>query len=54
MGNVTSINAPTSAQMTSAASIVNQDHADVIGVPPDTFDEMEFYAAAINYIASYD
>ncbi len=54
MGNVTSINAPTSAQMTSAASIVNQDHADVIGVPPDTFDEMEFYAAAINYIASFD
>ncbi len=47
-------NAPTSAQMTSASGIVEQDHADVIGVGPDTFDELEFYAAAIGYIAYFD
>jgi hypothetical protein len=27
---------------------------DVIGLPPDTFDEMEFYAAIFDYIANYD
>ena len=27
---------------------------DVIGVGPDTFDEMEFYAAIFNYIATFD
>ncbi|MBL8018123.1 MAG: acetyltransferase [Leptospirales bacterium] len=47
-------NSPSSAQMTSTLGIVEQDHADVVGVPPDTFDEMEFYAAAIHYIAIYD
>lgn len=47
-------NAPTSAQMTSASGIVEQDHADVIGVGPDTFDELGFYAAAIGYIAYFD
>ncbi|TAL33607.1 MAG: acetyltransferase [Spirochaetes bacterium] len=54
LGYVGSINYPTSAQMTSQESRVNQDHADVIGLGPDTFDEPEFYAAIINYIASFD
>lgn len=49
-----SINAPNSAQMTSTSSVINQDHIDVIGVGPDTFDEPEFYAAIFNYIATYD
>jgi hypothetical protein len=40
--------------MTSKAAIVEQDHLDVIGVPPDMFDEMKFYAAIIDYIAYYD
>mgnify|MGYP001393281573 CR=1 FL=1 len=54
LGYVGSINYPNSAQMTSAADIVNQDHLDVIGVGPDMFDEMEFYAAVFDYIAYYD
>ena len=37
--------------MTSHAWKINQDHLDVIGVPPDTFDEMEFYAAITDFIA---
>jgi hypothetical protein len=49
-----SLNAPTSAQMTYMTGVINQDHADVIGIGPDTFDENEFYAAAIDYIAYYD
>lgn len=53
-GNVTNINAPSATAMTSKVNVVNQDHIDVIGVGPDTFDEMEFYAAAIHYIATYD
>lgn len=53
-GNVTNLNAPTSTQMTSASSVINQDHLDVVGVPPDTFDEMEFYAAIFNFIAAKD
>jgi hypothetical protein len=40
--------------MTSTSSVINQDHLDVVGVPPDTFDEMEFYAAVIDYIGYYD
>ena len=54
VGQVTNLNAPTSAQMTSTSSVINQDHLDVVGVPPDTFDEMEFYAAVIDYIGYYD
>jgi pimeloyl-ACP methyl ester carboxylesterase len=53
-GHVSNLNAPTSTQMTSSANIVVQDHLDVVGVGPDTFDEMEFYAALIDYIAAYD
>jgi hypothetical protein len=40
--------------MTSMASVIDQDHLDVVGVGPDTFDEMEFYAAIFEYIANYD
>ncbi|MDY7232021.1 esterase/lipase family protein [Hyalangium rubrum] len=54
LGNVTNLNAPTSAQMTSSSSVINQDHMDVIGVGPDTFDEPEFYATIIDYIALHD
>jgi pimeloyl-ACP methyl ester carboxylesterase len=54
LGYVSNLNAPTSAQMTSSADVINQDHIDVIGVGPDTFDEMEFYAAIFNYIAAND
>jgi pimeloyl-ACP methyl ester carboxylesterase len=54
LGYLTNLNAPTTAQMTSSSDIINQDHMDVIGVGPDTFDEMEFYAAIFNYIAALD
>lgn len=50
-GNCTSLNAPTSTMMTSHSWKITQDHLDVIGVGPDTFDEMEFYAALTDYIA---
>lgn len=50
-GTVTNINAPNSTQMTSISYVINQDHLDVIGVGPDTFDELEFYAAITDYIA---
>ncbi len=53
-GYASSLNAPTSAQMTSMSSVIIQDHLDVVGVGPDTFDEPEFYAAIIDYIAYYD
>ncbi len=53
-GYVSNINYPNSTQMTSRAAIVEQDHLDVIGVPPDTFDEMEFYAAIIDYIVNFE
>ena len=54
LGYVGDLNNPNASQMTSLEAVVNQDHLDVIGVPPDTFDEMEFYAALIDYIAYYD
>ncbi len=50
-GFVSNLNAPNSTQMTSKSYLVNQDHLDVIGVGPDTFDELEFYAAITDYIA---
>lgn len=53
-GYVSSLNAPTSTQMTSMSSVINQDHLDVIGIGPDTFDEMEFYASIFEYVATYD
>jgi triacylglycerol lipase len=54
LGFVGNLNAPSSLQMTSMADVINQDHLDVVGVGPDTFDEMEFYAAIFNYIAAFD
>jgi len=51
LGYCTNLNAPTSAQMTSHSYKINQDHLDVIGIGPDTFDEEEFYAAITEYIA---
>lgn len=54
VGYVGSLNAPSSLQMTSSSSVINQDHLDVVGVGPDTFDEPEFYAAIIHYVAAYD
>ncbi len=53
-GYVGSINYPNSTQMTSMTGVLDQDHADVVGIPPDTFDEKEFYAALIHYIGTYD
>ncbi|MCR9143531.1 MAG: acetyltransferase [bacterium] len=54
LGYAGDVNAPTAEQMKSRDAVVEQDHADVIGVGPDTFDEKEFYAAALHYIAYYD
>jgi len=51
LGYVSDINHPNSTQMTSSSYVINQDHLDVVGVGPDTFDEMEFYAAITDYIA---
>lgn len=53
-GYVSNLNAPNSTQMTSMSRVVIQDHMDVVGVGPDTFDENEFYASLIDYIAYYD
>jgi triacylglycerol lipase len=53
-GSVDSLNAPTFQQATSAAHVVPQDHLDVIGVGPDTFDEMGFYGALIEAVAQLD
>ncbi len=52
-GSVDTINSPSSAQQSSHASIVSQDHLDPTGVPPDMMDEYEFYAAVIDYMAAY-
>ncbi|MFP2959248.1 esterase/lipase family protein [Myxococcus sp. 1LA] len=46
------LNAPSRLQSTSMSSVVPQDHVDVVGVGPDAFDEPEFYAALIHYIAT--
>lgn len=51
LGYVSDLNAPSAPQMTSLAHVVEQDHLDVIGVGPDTFDELEFYAAITEFIA---
>jgi triacylglycerol lipase len=53
-GYVRNLNAPARLQAISASKVVPQDHLDVIGVGPDTFDEPEFYAALIDYISRYD
>ena len=48
---VDDLNNPPSIAMTSQTAIVKQDHLDVVAVGPDTFDELEFYAAINDYIA---
>jgi triacylglycerol lipase len=53
-GYVSDLNAPARLQATSSSQVVPQDHMDVIGVGPDTFDEPEFYAALIDYMSRYD
>lgn len=45
------LNAPDATMMTSHAYAIPQDHVDIIGIGPDTFDEMEFYAALTDYVA---
>lgn len=51
-GNCTNLNSPNSSiMMTSHKYKIAQDHLDVIGIPPDTFDEMDFYASLTDYIA---
>jgi triacylglycerol lipase len=54
LGFVGSVNEPTFEPATSSASVLHQDHLDVIGVGPDTFDEMGFYAALISAISRVD
>lgn len=51
-GSVTDINNPSSIQMTSHDGRVSQDHLDVVSLGPDQFDEDEFYAGLMNYIAA--
>lgn len=48
---VDDMNNPPSIAMTSTTGIIKQDHLDVVGVGPDTFDELEFYAAINHYIS---
>jgi hypothetical protein len=38
--------------MTSHDGRVSQDHLDVVSLGPDTFDEEEFYAGLMNFIAN--
>lgn len=52
LGNMNTMSS--ASQMTSSSSVINQDHMDVVGVGPDTFDEPEFYAAIMQYIGTYD
>lgn len=54
LGFVGSVNEPTFEQATASEPVLHQDHLDVIGVGPDTFDEMGFYAALIDSIARFD
>lgn len=51
-GYVSDINNPSAIQMTSHDGRVSQDHLDVVSLGPDTFDEEEFYAGLMNYIAN--
>lgn len=50
-GYCTDLNNPTSIMMTSHSYVINQDHLDVIGVPPSTFSHDDFYGAVAEYIA---
>jgi len=50
-GTVTDLNNPTSVQMTSHEGVLEQDHMDVVAFGPDEFDEQEFYAGMMDFIA---
>ena len=54
LGAVSAVNTPTFEQATSSGSVLHQDHLDVIGVGPDTFNELAFYAALIDTMARTD
>jgi triacylglycerol lipase len=54
LGFVGSVNEPTLEQATASEPVLHQDHLDVIGVGPDTFDELGFYATLIDSIARFD
>lgn len=54
LGQMMDLNRVAPEQLHSTRDVIAQDHFDVIGVGPDLFDEKEFYAAAIHYIANYD
>jgi pimeloyl-ACP methyl ester carboxylesterase len=54
LGFVGSVNEPTLEQATASGPVLHQDHLDVIGVGPDTFDELGFYAALITSISRVD
>ena len=51
MGYVGDIDNPSELQMTSLRDVMNADHFDPIFLGPDLFDEMEFYASIIDFIA---
>jgi hypothetical protein len=53
VGYAGDLNNPTEAQMTSSRSLMDADHFDPIFIGPDLFDEMEFYAAIIDYMAKH-
>ncbi|MFZ5564478.1 MAG: esterase/lipase family protein [Thermodesulfobacteriota bacterium] len=59
-GYVGDINRPSQVQATSYSSVVDADHLDVLGLGvlpymiPDSFDEEDFYADLIDYIADID
>lgn len=52
LGYLTDMNNPTSAQQSSHADVVHQDHLDVTGAGTTTLDRDEFYAAIIDYMAA--
>lgn len=50
-GVVSDLNAPPPVAMTSHEGCLAQDHLDLVSLGPDTFDENEFYAALMDFIA---
>jgi pimeloyl-ACP methyl ester carboxylesterase len=54
LGFVDSVNTPSFEQATALEPVLDQDHLDVIGVGPDTFNELAFYAALMDTMARID
>lgn len=50
-GFVSNVNNPPSSAMKRHSAVLDADHLDVAGILPDTFDELQFYSAIIDYIA---